>query len=373
MIDLTIGYGHKNRPVLWEDPFTHLFMSGKSGTGKTVLLKNWWQECSYFKSSKILVEPSGFMAKDCRNLSPRALYCSLDNPISLNPMAQPYGVNQKIDTLCEAINQVIEASGGGTGDLTVHMRSAIAPAVTQCVAKSRLTIDAVLTEIKKAQMNELTRRGIVARLEFLLEDERFNRILCGENPIEWGEFIEESKSLIFDASGMSKDKMVMAGTLIAMGIKNYFRYLKPKRYRPVRLFFDECHNFLNPNFFDLLKEGRKYKISCIMATQDFSMISDTLVKVLLNVGTIVSFRVGYEVASKIAREMRLRPEDLQNLPDYHLAYMTPRGTGRAKAPSPPFIRRRKWKAELRMAKPEKTEIRKNASGGWFPLEPYPAV
>jgi hypothetical protein len=81
---------------------------------------------------------------------------------------------------------------------------------------------------------------------------------------------------------------------------------------------------------------------------------------MLNVGTIICFRVGYNEAQLIARELHCRPEDLQFLEKYHVAYMTPEEMGIAKAPMPPLVR----KMEIKRVEPQiKTQ-------GWFDLEPY---
>ena len=41
--------------------------------------------------SKIVIDPSGFFAQDCYSISKgKTLYCSLQNPVSLNPMTSGY-------------------------------------------------------------------------------------------------------------------------------------------------------------------------------------------------------------------------------------------------------------------------------------------
>ena len=346
-------------PLRWKTPHTHMLVTGGSGTGKTELLKGLIEQDYLNRHSVIVVEPSGFLARDCYSLSRgKALYCSLKTPLSLNPMAQPYDPNQIVDNVAEAINQVITTTSANL-ELTTRMKTILDEAIKYCLKRNRKSLISVRDRIAELKQ-DTTKEGLLARLNHLLADERMKEILCGPQSIEWGRLIAQGRSLILDCFGMGREKMVFAGTLISAGIKNYFRYERPETYEPVSLYLDECHNFLSANMFDILKEGRKFKISCVMATQDFSLISERLVKVLLNLGTLVSFRVGHEVASKMAREMGMTADVLQFMQKYHFAYLSQGERGIAKAPRPLFVRK------VLVHKPE---LKKKAKGNWFHLEP----
>lgn len=181
------------------------------------------------------------------------------------------------------------------------------------------------------------------------------------NSLDWGDLIAKRKTFILDCSGMSREKMIFTGNIVSQGIKNYFRYSTPKEYLPLSLYIDECHNFVNSNMFDILKEGRKYKISCCLASQDFALIDPALARVMLNVGNIVSYKVGYREASVVAKELGMSAEDLQFIEKYHVGYLTPKGRGIAKAPHPPFFRE--------VNPPEKVEPQRQAiKPSWFTID-----
>ncbi len=355
------------RPVYITERYVQILLTGAPGSGKTSLLLNWWEQDDFFGPAKILVEPSGLMAPEAYSISEKKdlYYCSLETPIPLNPLAQPGTRSQIIDNVCDATNQMVSVSSS-SDELSVNMRGLLAKAVNNCLDHNRLSLLNVRDQVAKEKGSELTKKSLIARLDYLLEDERFNKILCGPNPIEWGDFISKGKTLIMDAFGMGRGRMIFCGSLICQGIKNYFRHQRPKVYKPLALYIDECHNFINPNIFDILKEGRKYKISCILSTQDFALISEKLVKTMLSVGNILTFRVRYEVASRMAREIGILDSEhktvelIQNLPKYHLAYDTPNGRGIAKAPRPVAV------FPMRPKKPKAQSTKK----GWFPLEPY---
>jgi hypothetical protein len=344
-----------------KERYTHILLLGKSGTGKSSMIANWWRQDCFWKSSKILIEPSGFLARDCYSLSKgQSLYCSLDTPISINPMQAPYNPNQISDNVAECLNQVIKLTTSNQ-ELTVKMRAILDEAIKYCLSNNRRSLVNVKDYINNMKGNIETRDGIIQRLNFLLNDERMLPILCGNNTVNWGQLISKKQSFILDSFGMGREKMIFAGNVISQSIKNYFRFERPKKYEPLALYVDECHNFINQNFMDILKEGRKFKLSCVLSTQDMSF-DERLARIMLNVGNIVSFRLGAREAQMIARELNFQAQDLQFIEKHHVAFLTQHGTGIGKSPRPPFIR------PLEPKRPEP----KSESKGWFVLEPYQA-
>ena len=281
-------------PVYLTDRYTSILLLGKSGTGKSTAILNWWQQDCFFPYAKILIEPSGFLAQDCYSISKgQAHYCSLDTPVSINPMQTPYDPNTISDVVAEALNQVIaHTTRDANKDMTVKMRAIMDQAIKWCLGNNRRSLIHVRDYIANLKGDGETRDGIIQRLNFLLNDERMQPILCGNNSIEWGKLIGKGETFILDAFGMSREKMIFAGNIISQGIKNYFRYERPTEYKPLALFVDESHLFVNHNFMDILKEGRKYKLGTVLATQDFAAIDEKLTRVMCNVGSILTYRAG---------------------------------------------------------------------------------
>lgn len=307
------------------------------------------------------------------NIGPgKAQYCGVRHPISLNPMESGYDENQIVDTVIESANQVVKSTESGAAFSHI-MRDVLDESIRYCLSKGRRTLLHVKHYLTTRTGNATTREAVIHRLNLLLNDQRMTPILCGPNPVRWGELIRKRQTLIFDGSEMGADKMVMAGNLICQGIKNYFRYETPKTYWPLSLYIDEAHHFLNPHLFDILKEGRKYRISSFLCSQNFALIDEKMTRVMLNSGTLISFRVAYKEAQLLAREIGYPPEAkdseridlLQNLQKFHFVYKTTGSdgkveTGMAKAPLPPLV--------LPMT-PRKIVPVKTPSKGWFKLEP----
>lgn len=373
--------------------YTHVLLLGKSGTGKSSLISNWWQQDCFYKNAMVLIEPSGFLAKDCYSLARgNAHYCSLETPVSINPMQAPYNPNQISDNIAESLNQVIKLTTSNQ-ELTVKMRAILDDAIKYCLERNRKSLVNVLDYIENQKGNAETRDGLIQRLKFLLNDERMIPILCGNDTVNWGKLVINRERFIFDSFGMGREKMIFAGNLISQAIKNYFRYERPKEYRPLAVYIDECHNFINYNFMDILKEGRKFNLSVVMATQDLAF-DDRLARIMLNVGNIVTFRVGAREAHLIANELGKIKEDeviykteirgnkvidvvdkvtvnkndtktlIQFLDKHHLAFMTPEKVGTGKAPRPPFIKK---------VEPKRPEPKREPEGDWFILESYHAA
>jgi DNA helicase HerA-like ATPase len=101
------------------------------------------------------------------------------------------------------------------------------------------------------------------------------------------------------------------------------------------VYVDEASTIASQNFVSLLSEGRKFRLGLILANQHIAQIRDPrIVESILNVGTILAFRVGQPDAEVMEREMfpDVSRFDLLNVPNYH-AYMRTLVNGK---PARPF-------------------------------------
>lgn len=349
--------------VYWKSRFTHALTLGKSDGGKSVLTSNGVYSDSFSKNSQVILDPSGELAEDCYGiLHGRAHYLSLDTPLSLNPMLLPYSPNIICSIIRECFNQTITILTANQ-PFTTKMSIIHDEEAENCIEHGQNLLS-LRDRIAKRKGDHETRDGILSRLNYILSEDRMNKILCGSDSLNICELIRKKQSLIVSCKGMTPEQYVFLGTLITQLLTAYMRYEATTDSNPVSVWIDEAHMFVRHSFLEVLKQGRKYKISCFMATQDFAVVPETIRRVMLNVGTLISFRVGAAEAAYLAREMKCNPEDLQFLPKYHFGYLTQDGTGFAKALRPPLIRK---------IAPRKVEPPRKAQRGWFLLEPYPAT
>ena len=95
--------------------------------------------------------------------------------------------------------------------------------------------------------------------------------------------------------------------------------------KPFYLYVDEFQNFATPDFAQILSEARKYKLSLTVANQFIGQIDEEIKNAIFgNVGTIMSYRVGVTDAGYLQKEFApvFNEEDLQNIERYHVYMKT---------------------------------------------------
>lgn len=118
-----------------------------------------------------------------------------------------------------------------------------------------------------------------------------------------------------DATTLLGSMLVNAVQLTALG-----RAAQEEHKRtPFYLYVDEMHSFVSLSFADILAEARKYKLSLFLAHQYIEQINEKIrFAIFGNVGTMIIFRVGAEDAKQLVQEVQpvFSEEDLVNLPRY---------------------------------------------------------
>lgn len=363
--------------------FQHVLQLGKSGTGKSAWILNVCCTLMACGIAVLLIEPAGFLARDVYAASRRrAKYCSLQHPIGVNPMMLPYPPPVVSSIVRESIDQVVAlATHGANKSLTVKMSALIDTAVTTCLERGDHNLSAVQDEIKQMKENSETKDGITSRLQFLLSDTRMRQILCGPGTIDIARLARDGQSFILNCEGMSAEGMTFVGNLTTQAVKSYLRYSGRISFDALAIVIDEAHNFVSQNWTPILKEGRKYNLAAILATQDLASFPEAMRRILLNVGTIVAARLGAAEASCIARELHVSVETLQFLEKYVIAFNTPSTRGFAKTPYPPLLPKieppinKAIPQELKASRPSPPPPTINSEPmpkiNWFPLQPFP--
>src|SRR3990167_458226 len=122
------------------------------------------------------------------------------------------------------------------------------------------------------------------------------------------------------------------------------------------LYVDEFQNFATPDFATILSEARKYRLGLTVANQFIGQMDEEIKNAVFgNVGTLICFRVGVTDAAYVSREFQpvFNESDLINVDRYH-AFMK---TIVDNEPVPPFsvdmtkdLKKMKEKANERIAK-----------------------
>ena len=91
------------------------------------------------------------------------------------------------------------------------------------------------------------------------------------------------------------------------------------------LYVDEFQNFATPDFAQILSEARKYRLALTVANQFIGQIDEDVKNAIFgNVGTIMSYRVGVTDANYLAHEFTptFHEDDLLNIERFHVYVKT---------------------------------------------------
>ena len=136
--------------------------------------------------------------------------------------------------------------------------------------------------------------------------------------------MNEGKILLLNLSQgkLGEDNAALLGAMIITQIQlaamNRVTQSEADR-RDFYLYVDEFQNFATTSFIKILSEARKYRLNLIMANQYIAQIpEDVRAAIFGNVGTMLSFLIGAQDSTYMAKEFkeRFKEEDLLALGNY---------------------------------------------------------
>ncbi len=162
------------------------------------------------------------------------------------------------------------------------------------------------------------------KLGALLSDPTLYRILVDpEIDLRFRSLMDEGKVLLVNvAKGrLGEDSALILGGLVVstLGLAAFSRAeLSPDKRNPFFVYLDEFHNFTTLMLANMMSELRKYGVGLTLAHQHMHQLEpDIRHAVLGNAGTLISFRVGPDDASVLAKEFHptFDVQDVLNLPN----------------------------------------------------------
>lgn len=337
----------------------HMYIVGKTGVGKSTLIKNMVISDIKDGNGVALVDPHGDLVEEILDYVPKerindVIYFNpgdIDNPIAFNPLGNVHPNYHHLVTsgLISVLKKVwIEFWGARLEHI---LRYSILT-LLQSPQSTLLDIPKLLTdnEFRKNAIVNITNPQIrdFWFTEFGKYSERFKseaiapilnkvgaflasaplRNIVGQtkNTINLRKAMDEKKILIVNlAKGrIGEDNSSLLGALIVTRIQlaSMSRAGLPEHKRnSFYLYVDEFHNFLTLSFADILSEARKYGLSLVLAHQYIDQLDEKIRSAIFgNVGTLISFRVGADDAKYLTREFSpvFNEYDLISLPNYHI-------------------------------------------------------
>ncbi|MBI3273609.1 MAG: type IV secretion system DNA-binding domain-containing protein [Candidatus Colwellbacteria bacterium] len=345
-----------------DDRRRHMYLVGKTGTGKTTLLRNMAIQDVKEGRGIAAIDPHGeFVDFLLRNIPSSRI----NDVVYFNPADTDYPIGFNILESSNPEHKHLIASGlmGIFTKIWANVWSARMEYILNNAILALVEMPgSTLLGINRMLVDEDYRNKVIAYVKdpvvrsfWTQEYERWSenfrneaiapiqnkvgqflstpliRNLVGQSKstINLEEIMNTGKILLVNVSkGMiGEDNSSLLGSMIVtkLQLATMERVrLETKDYRDFYLYVDEFQNFVTDSFASILSESRKYRLNLIVAHQYIAQLinqGSTTVRdaVFGNVGTMVCFRVGAEDATFL--EPEFEPEfvahDLVNLPNFN--------------------------------------------------------
>lgn len=352
--ELTRTFGIKQR-----DRLSHVYVIGKTGTGKTTLLETLIRQDIEAGRGCALLDPHGDLVERVAASVPEKrqddlVYLNVPDPklpYGYNPLASVSAPLRPLiaSGLLEVFKKMWDDSWG------VRMEHILRNALLALLDQPAATLPDILLiitdrsyraralrEIKNAQVLKFWKgefpkysyryqadgiAPIQNKVGAFLADPKLHRILTRpDGQLRLRSIMDEGKVLLVNlAKGkIGEDSAGLLGGLLvtSLGLAAFSRanIAEPER-RPFYIFADEFQNFTTLSLANMLSELRKFGVGATLAHQYLQQIDpDIRHAVLGNAGTLISFRLGAKDAAFVAREFEpvFDRIDLLSLPNHDI-------------------------------------------------------
>jgi len=348
-----------------KDRMRHFYVIGKSGTGKTTILKNMVRQDIAEGKGVCVIDPNGDFAEDALGYVPKE---RVEDVIYFDPsdMERPIGINMlesKQDSLKDfAIQEMIAIfyklfTAEMIGPMFEHnMRNVMLTLMAdkenpgtiieiprmftdqeyanQWIAKVKDPVVRAFWEKEMAKTSDFHKSEmlgyLISKVGRFVENEMMRNIMGQPHSgFNFREVMDEGKILIINlAKGKVGDiNANLLGLIIVSKLQMaaFQRADMPEEKRsPFYLYIDEFQNFITDSIAIILSEARKYAMSLNVAHQYMGQLvsekGDTKIRdaILGNAGTIACFRIGPDDAEIMEKEFSpvFTAHDLINVEKY---------------------------------------------------------
>lgn len=340
-----------------KDRLQHMYVIGKSGTGKSTLLQNMAISDIGRGNGLCVIDPHGDIAIAILRHIPEnrkrdLIYFNatdLENPIAYNPIK---GVHPKYHDLVASglISTFRKIWGDSWGPRLEYILRLALLTLLHVTDATLLDIQPLLTDatFRKQALSYVPDAYILSfwQNEYDKYSPRFRaeaiapilnktglfltsaplRKIVGRNTISFRfqQVLDNGKILIVNLSKgrIGEDACSLLGAMLVNSIQHAALYrasVPEEKRKPFYLYIDECHSFVTLSFATILAEARKYGLSLFMAHQYIEQMDERVRAAIFgNVGTMISFRCGASDAERLAKEFypAFAEDDFVHLPRY---------------------------------------------------------
>ena len=354
-------FRHRETPfgIKLKDRRAHMYILGKTGTGKSTLLETLIRQDLSYGRGFALLDPHGDLVERVLAAVPESRRDDLvyfdvsdqERPLGFNPLGTvPPRYRPLAASGLLSVFQHIWADSWGPR-LEHILRNVLLTLLEQPSATladvPRLLDDPAYRRRAAAHLSNGQVRdfwlkeyaGYPARLRAeavaplqnkvgaFLSNPLVNRVVTQErSAFRLRKVMDEGKILLVNlAKGkVGADTSTLLGALLVsrLGLAALSRADQPEgERRDFYLYLDEFHNFTTLSLTGMLSELRKYRLNLILAHQYLAQLDERLLAAVLgNAGTVVTFRLGAQDAEEMAPEFapEFSPSDMVNLPNHHV-------------------------------------------------------
>lgn len=340
-----------------EDRFSHVYVIGKTGTGKSTLLENMIVQDIRQGRGVALIDPHGDLVSRVVAFAEKH---RKDDLIYLNvpDATQPYGYNplrhvhsRRIPLAASGLIDIMKKLWGDAWG--VRMEHILRNAIYALLEQKEVTLADILRlfsdkqyrkEVARSLKNPIVRQfwqkeyerysygyradgvaSIQNKIGAFLADPLMRRILTEpQTDLRIRSIMDKGKVLLVNLSKgeIGEDSVALLGGLLVttFSLAAMSRSELPAETRkPFFIYIDEFQSFTTLAMASMLSELRKYRVGMVMSHQYIHQLETPIRHAVLgNAGTVVSFRVGAEDAPYLSRELNelFSPSDLVSLPNY---------------------------------------------------------
>lgn len=340
-----------------DDRRRHMYVIGKTGMGKSVLLENMVYSDIINGYGVCYVDPHGDTAEKLVDCIPPE---RINDVIYINPADMEYPVAFNVLEKVAPRYRHLVASGL-VGVFKKIWADSWGPRLEYLLRNTILALldypDSTLLGVNRMLVDNEYRKKVIAKIQdpvvkafWVDEFSKYNQQFLVEAiaPIQnkVGQFLstslirnivgqvtstidirkamDEKKIIILNLSKgrIGEDASSLLGAMIITKIQLAAMSrvdIEEETRNDFYLYVDEFQNFATESFANILSEARKYRLNLTIAHQYIEQLGDVVkAAVFGNVGTIICFRVGAEDAEFLVKEFtpKFVEEDLVNLPKY---------------------------------------------------------
>jgi hypothetical protein len=333
----------------------HLYIVGKSGTGKSTLITNAVIANINSGEGVCVIDPHGDLVATGENpllnyipenrISDTVYFNAADKeyPLALNMLSatQDDELSLLADNLLITFRKLSDGWGPRMDDiLRATLQTLMHVPGTTFLDIKRLLHNpdfrrSIVRQVSHPMLQEFWEEDfprypkdaptpIIARVnKFLFLPQLYAMLSSAESKLDFHDIIENKKILLVNlASGsIGEDNAQLIGSMIVTQLQMAIMRrasVPPERRHPYYLYVDEFQNFTTAAFEKILSEARKYKLCLTLAHQFISQLPDTQRDAIFgNVGTMIMFTCGDKDAGALRYQLgRFEVQDLVNLRKY---------------------------------------------------------